>query len=117
MMKLEGVKMTTSQAAKFAKKFFLNFKELDKKQKKEQTERSKTRLKNRVDELVSLFEEGMGNQGKTHYDMFNAVTEYLDHHSVKKNTNTGNRFLGNLSGMQVNKKRRVLNELNNLIVA
>ena len=60
---------------------------------------------------MSLFEEGMGNEGKTRYDMFNAVTEYLDHHSVKKNANTGKRFLSNLSGMQANKKRRVMREL------
>lgn len=115
MLKLESTKMTSAQAAKFARSFFLNFKQPDKKQESKRTTRSKTRLKNKVDELVSLFEEGMGNHGKTRYDMFNAVTEYLDHHSVKKNTNTGRRFLGNLSGMQVNKKRQALNELTTLV--
>ena len=43
--------------------------------------------------------------------MFNAVTEYLDHHSVKTNVNTGRRLLSNLSGMQVNKKRKAVNHL------
>ena len=111
MATLADTKMTSGQAAKFSKRFFLDFKTPDKSKKKEEkTQRSKTRLKNKVDELVSLFEEGMGNEGKTRYDMFNAVTEYLDHHSVKKNTNNGRRFLSNLSGMQANKKRRAMRE-------
>jgi phage/plasmid-like protein (TIGR03299 family) len=108
---LANTKMTSGQAAKFSKKFFLDFKTPEKVKKEEKSQRSKTRLKNKVDELVSLFEEGMGNEGKTRYDMFNAVTEYLDHHSVKKNTNNGRRFLSNLSGMQANKKRRAVKEL------
>lgn len=109
---LAGSKMTSAEAEKFSRKFFLDFKTSETNEKKqEKSQRSKTRLKNKVDELVNLFEEGMGNEGKTRYDMFNAVTEYLDHHSVKKNANTGKRFLSNLSGMQANKKRRVMKEL------
>ena len=112
MATLAKTRMTSGEAAKFSKRFFLDFKTPEKgKKKEEKTQRSKTRLKNKVDELVSLFEEGLGNEGKTRYDMFNAVTEYLDHHSIKKNANTGKRFLSNLSGMQANKKRRVVKEL------
>ena len=112
MTALAKTRMTSGEAAKFSRRFFLDFKTPEKgKKKEEKSQRSKTRLKNRVEELVSLFEEGMGNEGKTRYDMFNAVTEYLDHHSVKKNTNNGKRFLSNLSGMQANKKRRAMREL------
>ena len=105
-------RMTETQAAKFAKSFFNDFKKPDtKKKKKTPSQRSVTRLENKIEHLVSLFKEGLGNEGKTRYDMFNAVTEYLDHHSVKTNVNTGRRLLSNLSGMQVNKKRKAVNHL------
>ena len=105
-------RMTETQAAKFAKNFFNDFKKPDtKKKKKKPSQRSVTRLENKIEHLVSLFKEGLGNEGKTRYDMFNAVTEYLDHHSVKTNVNTGRRLLSNLSGMQVNKKRKAVNHL------
>ena len=38
-----------------------------------------TRTENRRNEIVSLFKEGTGNNGKTRYDLYNAVTEYVDH--------------------------------------
>jgi hypothetical protein len=39
------------------------------------------------------------------------VTEYLDHASVRKNVNTGRRFLSNLNGLQAGKKRKAVKEL------
>ena len=86
-------------------------KRIEKGKKKKVSQRSATRLDNKIEQLVTLFKEGLGNEGKTRYDMFNAVTEYLDHHSVKTNVNTGRRLLSNLSGMQVNKKRKAVKHL------
>ena len=60
---------------------------------------------------MRLFVEGMGNEGKTRYDMFNAMTEFLDHRSVTKKVDTGRRFISNLNGLQASKKRRAVKEL------
>ena len=109
--KLVNAKMTKDQAAKFAERFFTDFKEIDPKEKKKISQRSATRLDNKIEQLVDLFNEGMGNEGKTRYDMFNAVTEYLDHRSVRTNANTGRRFISNLNGLQASKKRKAVNEL------
>lgn len=38
-----------------------------------------TRTANRRDEIKALFAGGMGNHGKTRWDLFNAVTEFVDH--------------------------------------
>lgn len=106
---LARTKMSKLQAVRYALKFFNDFKPINTRGKR--TARSKTRNHNKVEELISLFEEGVGNEGKTRYDMFNAVTEYLDHRSVRTNVNSGRRFISNLNGLQANKKRRAVQEL------
>jgi len=40
-----------------------------------------TRTENRRNQITSLFSTGRGNNGETKWDLFNAVTEYVDHHS------------------------------------
>jgi phage/plasmid-like protein (TIGR03299 family) len=45
--------------------------------KKRETER----LQNRRDTVLHLFAQGKGNIGRTRWDMFNAVTEFMDHHN------------------------------------
>jgi len=75
------------------------------------SDRSKTIEETKVSTLMKLFHEGLGNEGKTRYDMLNAVTEYLDHHAIKKNTNTGKRLLSNLNDAQRTLKSRALQEL------
>ena len=107
--KLASQNMTKLQAARFALKFFNDFKPI--KRTTSRSDRSRTRNHGKVEELMHLFEEGVGNEGKTRYDMFNAVTEYLDHRSVRSNVNSGRRFLSNLNGLQAAKKRKAVNVL------
>ena len=105
---LAATKMTKLQAVRFALKFFNDFKPV---KSKKRSDRSRTRHHNKVEQLIHLFEEGVGNEGKTRYDMFNAVTEFLDHRSVGDKADTGRRFLSNLNGLQATKKRRAVQEL------
>jgi hypothetical protein len=42
-----------------------------------------TKMQNKKELVVSLFEHGKGNQGKTAWDLLNASTEYIDHESKK----------------------------------
>ena len=105
---LASTKMTKLQAVRFALKFFNNFKPI---KARDRSVRSKTLNHNKVDELIHLFEEGIGNEGKTRYDMFNAVTEYLDHRCVTKKVDTSRRFISNLNGLQASKKRHAVKEL------
>ena len=105
--------MKEDQALMFGYRFFgkwIEDEERDK-QNKDRSDRSKTLEETKVATLMKLFNEGMGNEGKTRYDMLNAVTEYLDHHAIKKNTNTGKRLLSNLNGAQRTLKSRALQEL------
>ena len=108
--KLVSRKMTKLQAVRFCIKFFNDFKPL-KTKLNGRTARSKTRNHNKIDELMNLFEQGAGNEGKSRYDMFNAVTEYLDHSHTNKSVTSGRRFISNLNGLQANKKRKAVNHL------
>lgn len=47
-----------------------------------------TRTENRRSQITDLFSTGKGNNGETKWDLFNAVTEYVDHHSVGRLTNS-----------------------------
>ena len=47
-----------------------------------------TRTENRREQITNLFSTGRGNNGETKWDLFNAVTEYVDHHSVGRMTAT-----------------------------
>ena len=46
------------------------------------------RTTSRRDEVLSLFSGGMGNNGRTGWDLYNSVTEYVDHHSAGRMTST-----------------------------
>jgi phage/plasmid-like protein (TIGR03299 family) len=105
--------MSEQQALFFGTRFFGKWLEEDerKKKNKDRSDRSKTIEQTKVATLMTLFTEGMGNEGKTRYDMLNAVTEYLDHAAVRKNTANGKRLLSNFNGTQRTLKNRALAEL------
>ena len=42
-------------------------------------EKMSTRTSNQLDELMALFRTGTGNAGRSYWDAFNAVTEFIDH--------------------------------------
>ena len=46
------------------------------------------RTTSRREEIMNLFSNGMGNNGRTGWDLYNAVTEYVDHHSAGRMTST-----------------------------
>mgnify|MGYP003641554804 FL=1 len=67
--------------------------------------RTTSRLTNRRDQIVDLFVTGAGNHGRTRWDAFNAVTEFVDHHNNIKRLSGKNghraaerRFVSNLLG-------------------
>lgn len=45
-----------------------------------ETGRISTRTSNRRNDIATLFTSGKGNNGRTKWDLFNAVTEFVDHH-------------------------------------
>lgn len=112
--RLYKIRMSDGQAKSFAQNFFNDFRDKAaiKKAGKSKSDRSKTMLSNRVDDLMHLFKEGMGNEGKTRYDMMNAVTEYLDHHGKSSKNPTARKFISNLgSGMHARAKRVAVDHL------
>lgn len=75
-----------------------------------------TRTLNRVNEVRSLFVRGMGNVGRTRWDSFNAVTEYLDWYSTFRETNVSfeeNRFLSITDGNAARVREQALELLLN----
>lgn len=64
-----------------------------------------------VDQLNNLFYNGKGNEGKTFYDCFNAITEYASHHSRKSESGRFN-YANFGKGADVNRRAMaVLNEM------
>jgi phage/plasmid-like protein (TIGR03299 family) len=65
---------------------------------KEDSKQKITRTNNRREHVTELFHNGKGNEGKTRWDMLNAVTEYYDHHVGNKKSTPSSRFMSNMSG-------------------
>lgn len=70
-----------------------------------------TRTANIRDKVVTLFERGQGNIGKSRYDALNAVTEYVDHQRLVKGKAT--RLESSLLGSGTAVKARALELLTN----
>lgn len=79
---------TEAQFAKFAEKVF--------------GEAKSTRAKNVADRLNQLFYRGAGNEGRTFYDAFNAVTEFSSHNKPSRD---GNFYYANFgTGSNLNRR-------------
>ena len=105
--------MTISEARNFLDQL------LPKNTKKPETKQSE-RLVHRKEHILHLFSNGAGNIGKTRWDMFNAVTEFIDHHNNDSKINKygrsamEKRFVSNtVFGQGVNIKSKALNLLLN----
>jgi len=46
-------------------------------------EAESTKKKNQYEEVTKSFESGMGNNGSSVWDLYNGLTEWVDHHRVK----------------------------------
>lgn len=78
------------------------------------------RISHRKAHILELFNNGAGNIGRTRWDMFNAVTEYFDHHNnpnkIKKHGQIAleKRFVANtIFGQGVQIKQKALDLLLN----
>jgi len=86
-----------------------------------------TRVENKRNEVLSLFERGAGNYGSTRYDLLNGLTEWVDHHQNGRVTATSlsrsdrdasqvkaeQRFTRSLLGVGATLKEKALNYLLN----
>jgi phage/plasmid-like protein (TIGR03299 family) len=86
-----------------------------------------TRVENKRNEVLSLFERGAGNYGSTRYDLLNGLTEWVDHHQNGRVTATSlsrstrdaaqvkaeQRFTRSLLGVGATLKEKALNFLLN----
>ena len=82
------------------------------------SETTPTRLQNRVDDVRALFVRGQGNVGRSRWDSFNAVTEYLDHGAATFRETEGvsraeNRFTSLVSGNAANLRAEAMELLLN----
>ena len=67
-----------------------------------------TRSNNIREKVFDLFHNGIGNKGRTAYDLYNAVTEFTDHY---RTSNTNKRLISSLTGSSASLKYRVADYL------
>lgn len=63
-----------------------------------------TRTENRRSEIIHLFSNGRGNLGRSKWDLYNAVTEFVDHKSSGRIT--GTRLYQSETGADVEREQR-----------
>lgn len=68
--------------------------------KENDSQRSVTMKQNKKDTIIDLFENGMGNNGETAWDLYNAVTEYTDHHHGKEEKRGNYNYFGGGVGLK-----------------
>jgi Ni,Fe-hydrogenase III large subunit len=66
-------------------------------------ESKSTKTKNRREAVVGLFENGLGNKGNTAWDLYNGLTEWVDHHQIKDDDQ---RFVFSTIGKGVDLKEK-----------
>ena len=70
-----------------------------------------TRATNTVKELTSLHRNGIGNSGKSEFDLLNAYTELLTHGSPTAKVSMGRRFVSSEYGNNADSKSEFYNLL------
>ena len=65
-------------------------------------------IKERRDKIIELFQHGKGNGGRTAWDMYNGVTEYVDHYMGK---NEERRLYLSELGQGVDLKQKAFSQL------
>jgi hypothetical protein len=70
-----------------------------------------SRTVNTVKELTSLHRDGIGNDGKTEWDMLNAYTQFFTHGGRDAKTSMGRRFASSEYGNNADSKALFLNLL------
>lgn len=107
---LDSIKMSKKEVHRFTTNLFPQ-KRLDEKKK---LKKPSSRLVKKREQILDLFSTGSGNLGKTRWDAFNAVTEYIDHNNRSNDdsqTKNTKRFSRNLLGLGDYTKQRALNML------
>lgn len=65
-----------------------------------------TRGENQVKEIVGLFENGAGNEGKSVYDLFNGITQYFTHGAIESKKEKADTWLSSEFGSYGNIKEK-----------
>ena len=78
LVRIKAEKMDVDQFKHYAAGLFTN----------EKSDNLSTHSYNRIEDMIPLFQRGMGNTGKTRYDGVNAVTEYFTHEANKDGDST-----------------------------
>lgn len=72
-----------------------------------------TRVNNKRESLIRLFRKGQGNEGQTHWDAFNAYTEFAtweqSFKETKKSSKTENTFKGIVMTDEIDMAKQALN--------
>lgn len=112
--KLDNINITVNEMHRFTTNLFPQ-KRLDDKNK---LKKPSSRLLAKREQILDLFTNGSGNIGKTRWDAFNAVTEYVDHNNTETNKSKSvtdhkrqKRFSRNLLGSGDYTKQRALDML------
>lgn len=83
MQELENERMERQEYRAFVEKLLFDTERDIEHVKEQMTDRSRQIFEHRVGELEELFENGTGNRGKTRFDAFNSVTEWVDHKRIR----------------------------------
>lgn len=96
MRELDAIEMNAAEMRAFAEKLIGDTQESIAEAERTITERTARFREARIDRLEHLFQNGLGNVGRTRFDAYNAVTEMVDHHVSRHHTES--RFRATVMG-------------------